>query len=237
VRPLAQVIRNARHWRSGERVELAFADGTVVERAPDGAIVIDAQGAVLAPGLVDGHVHLREPGQSFKETIASGTRAAAAGGFTAVCAMPNTEPVNDRAEVTRLGEGLDEHGELQPEPVERTTRAVEDMVEEARADEVLAIAAVGTAALRIAPNAPAVVTSISDRVGVPLEVVSGEEESRLAYLAVSAGVGLADSPLVVFDTGGGSTQFTFGHGSEVEERFSLSMQIDLIERELKATAA
>jgi dihydroorotase len=93
----AAVIRNARHWRSGEPVELALADGIVVDRAPSGAVTIDAAGAVLAPGLVDAHVHLREPGQSYKETIASGTRAAAAGGFTAVCAMPNTEPVVDSA--------------------------------------------------------------------------------------------------------------------------------------------
>ncbi len=56
---------------------------------------IDASGLVLAPGLIDIHVHLREPGQTWKETIATGTRAAAAGGFTTVVAMPNTLPVND----------------------------------------------------------------------------------------------------------------------------------------------
>src|SRR5208283_2571752 len=61
----------------------------------------DARGLVVAPGFVDLHVHLREPGQSHKETIATGTAAAAAGGFTAVCAMPNTSPVNDSPEITR----------------------------------------------------------------------------------------------------------------------------------------
>jgi dihydroorotase len=60
----------------------------------------DARGLVVAPGFIDLHVHLREPGQSHKETIASGTQAAAAGGFTSVCAMPNTAPVNDSAEIT-----------------------------------------------------------------------------------------------------------------------------------------
>jgi dihydroorotase len=70
--------------------------------APRGAQVIDAVGLVVCPGFIDLHVHLREPGREDKETIATGTRAAAAGGFTAVCAMPNTDPVNDNAAVTRL---------------------------------------------------------------------------------------------------------------------------------------
>lgn len=131
--------------------------------------------------------------------------------------------VVDRAEVTRLGEGLDETGDIQPEPLERTVRAVEAMVTEAKEHDVLAVAAVGTAALRIADNTSLVTDSIRDRVGVPVEVVSGEEESRLAYLAVSAGVGLADANVAVFDTGGGSTQFTFGRGSEVDERYSLNV--------------
>lgn len=87
-------IVNARHWRTGAPVELAIENGLVVEAARD-ARTLDAGGRVLAPGLVDLHVHLREPGQSSKETIATGTRAAAAGGFTAVACMPNTNPVVD----------------------------------------------------------------------------------------------------------------------------------------------
>jgi dihydroorotase len=63
--------------------------------APDGAEVLDAAGLVVAPGLVDLHVHLREPGREDAETIESGARAAVAGGFTSVCAMPNTDPVCD----------------------------------------------------------------------------------------------------------------------------------------------
>jgi dihydroorotase len=66
-----------------------------------GLTVVDATGLVVAPGLVDIHVHLREPGQGYKETIATGTAAAAAGGFTSVCCMPNTIPVNDTPEITR----------------------------------------------------------------------------------------------------------------------------------------
>lgn len=69
---------------------------------PAGARVVDASGLHLFPGFVDVHVHLREPGQEYKETIASGTSAAVAGGFTSVACMPNTSPVNDNAEITRF---------------------------------------------------------------------------------------------------------------------------------------
>jgi dihydroorotase len=67
---------------------------------PEGATVIDAAGKWVCPGFIDMHVHLREPGHEYKETVASGTRAAAAGGFTAVCCMANTQPVNDNRAVT-----------------------------------------------------------------------------------------------------------------------------------------
>ncbi|HYB42190.1 MAG TPA: dihydroorotase [Candidatus Methylomirabilis sp.] len=69
-------------------------------RAPAGAQSVDATGKVLCPGFIDIHVHLREPGFEYKETVASGTRAAAAGGFTAICCMANTSPVNDNRAVT-----------------------------------------------------------------------------------------------------------------------------------------
>ena len=68
--------------------------------APD-AEVLNAAGSIVAPGFIDLHCHLREPGQEISETIETGTRAAVAGGFTAVCCMPNTQPINDNAAVTR----------------------------------------------------------------------------------------------------------------------------------------
>ena len=69
---------------------------------PDNVEIFDATGLVVAPGFIDMHVHLREPGQEYKETIASGAAAAVAGGFTTICAMPNTDPINDSAAVTRF---------------------------------------------------------------------------------------------------------------------------------------
>src|SRR5579862_4368353 len=88
-------------------MDVLLRDGHVAEIAKPNGIKssadekFDAKGLVVAPGFIDIHVHLREPGQSHKETIASGTMAAAAGGFTSVCTMPNTNPVNDSAEITR----------------------------------------------------------------------------------------------------------------------------------------
>ncbi|CAN5288775.1 MAG: dihydroorotase [Gemmatimonadetes bacterium] len=86
--------------RVDARVDLLLVDGRVAEMgqdlaAPDEAEMLDVSGCVVAPGLIDVHVHLREPGFEHKETIASGARAAAAGGFTAVVAMPNTDPPID----------------------------------------------------------------------------------------------------------------------------------------------
>jgi dihydroorotase len=87
--------------------DVLLRDGKVAAMEPAGKIrvtgaeTIEAKGLIVAPGLIDIHVHLREPGQGYKETIATGTAAAAAGGFTTVCAMPNTIPVNDSPEITR----------------------------------------------------------------------------------------------------------------------------------------
>jgi dihydroorotase len=86
-------------------LDVMIAEGTIEEVGPRvqprGAQVLEVKGLVVCPGFIDIHTHLREPGREDKETIATGTRAAAAGGFTAVCAMPNTDPVNDTAGITR----------------------------------------------------------------------------------------------------------------------------------------
>jgi len=95
-----------------ENLDILIADGRISDikpydsRFPESmskaseAEIIDATGKIVVPGLIDMHVHLREPGHEYKETIASGCQAAARGGFTAVCPMPNTDPVNDNRQVT-----------------------------------------------------------------------------------------------------------------------------------------
>jgi exopolyphosphatase / guanosine-5'-triphosphate,3'-diphosphate pyrophosphatase len=131
--------------------------------------------------------------------------------------------VVDRAQQTRLGEGLDERGTISPEAAERTAAAVAGMVDEARLAGAREIAVVGTAGLRAAANRDQVVAAIADRTRVTVEVISGEEEARLAYLAVATGVGLRDGSLAIFDSGGGSTQVTFGRGRTVVESFSVAV--------------
>jgi dihydroorotase len=105
---MSVLIRNGRVIDPADGVDavqdVLIADG-VIRRvgpalvAPD-AEAIDATGKVVCPGFIDMHVHLREPGYEYKETVATGTRAAAAGGFTAVCCMANTSPVNDNRSIT-----------------------------------------------------------------------------------------------------------------------------------------
>jgi dihydroorotase len=108
--------------------DLLLADGKVAAVDAPGKIkhadaeILDAKGLVVAPGLVDIHVHLREPGQGYKETIASGTAAAAAGGFTSVCAMPNTVPVNDSPETTRWMLAPERNAAIRVFPIAAATR-------------------------------------------------------------------------------------------------------------------
>jgi dihydroorotase len=111
-------------------LDCLILDGKVVEvgrglEAPEGTSVVDARGKAVAPGFIDMHVHLREPGYEYKETIATGTRAAARGGFTRVACMANTDPVNDNRAVTDyiLAKARDE-GSVRVHPIGAVTRGL-----------------------------------------------------------------------------------------------------------------
>ena len=127
----AVFIAGARPYGQGQPVDVVVRDGTVVElapglTAPEGAEVLDGDGLVLLPGFVDLHTHLREPGGEESEDIATGSAAAALGGFTAVHAMPNTDPVADNEvvveHVRRRGE---EVGLVDVHPVGAVTVGLE----------------------------------------------------------------------------------------------------------------
>ena len=100
----------------GEKIREFAPAGKIA--APQNVELFDASGLIVAPGFIDIHAHLREPGQESSETIKTGTQAAARGGFTAVCCMPNTKPVNDNASVTRfIVDRAKAHGSVRVWPI------------------------------------------------------------------------------------------------------------------------
>ena len=100
----------------GDRIAEIAPTGQIADT--NGAAAFDASGFIVAPGFIDLHVHLREPGQENSETIETGTRAAARGGFTVVCSMPNTQPVNDNASITRfIVDRAKAHGHVRVWPI------------------------------------------------------------------------------------------------------------------------
>jgi exopolyphosphatase/guanosine-5'-triphosphate,3'-diphosphate pyrophosphatase len=191
----ALVAAAVRELQLDDRPNVCLARGlkTLVDFEPVSFAVID-----VGTNSVKLHVGERRPGDEWRTVV-------------------------DRAEVTRLGQGLDETGELQPEPLRRTADAIVGMVAESRAAGAAEIAAVGTAGMRIAKNSQELVDAVRERSGVGIEVISGEEEARLAYVAATSELDLGDGTRVVFDTGGGSTEFTLGRRTIVEERFSVDV--------------
>jgi exopolyphosphatase/guanosine-5'-triphosphate,3'-diphosphate pyrophosphatase len=134
-----------------------------------------------------------------------------------------TTVLGDYTEVTRLGEGLHETGKLGVEPMARNADAISEFHGVAKELGAETIVAVGTMALRSAENTQEFLADVKKKCGLEVEVVPGEEEARLSYLAVLSGLGAGSGRVAVFDTGGGSTEFIFGEGDEIIERFSLDI--------------
>ena len=165
------------------RLDVLLADGKVARvgeslEAPEGAEVIDASGLVLAPGLVDVHVHLREPGQEHKETIATGARSAAAGGFTAVVAMPSRRypllVASVAAHVARIGrlplvEALAVSG---PPPTEEEQRAASSVARRGEQRRDLAL-------LDIATHQLGTATHDEDVSGLPSPTAAERQSPRV----------------------------------------------------------
>lgn len=131
--------------------------------------------------------------------------------------------VLDENTITRLGEGLQATGNISPEALERNVNAVADMVRKARSYDVSDVAVVGTMGLRTAGNATEFVTRVQAACGVTVEILPGEEEARLAYMAVKSGVEIGPGRVLIFDTGGGSTEFIAGDAQGIERQFSLNV--------------
>ena len=129
----------------------------------------------------------------------------------------------ETAVVTRLGEGLVAAGGLTAASMGRTVDAIEDLVDDARRGGPLDIVAVGTAGLRQASNRDEFLAAVHGRCGVTVEVISGRDEARLAYMAAVSTLPLTGDRLLVFDSGGGSSQFTFGSPDRIEEQFSVDV--------------
>jgi len=127
--------------------DLLVEEGRIARIAPGidarDVEIVDAAGMIVFPGFIDLHVHLREPGFEYKESILSGAQAAAAGGFTAVCAMPNTDPVNDHRTVTRwIADRAHEAGFARVYPIGATTKGMrgEELAEFGEMKEAGAVA-------------------------------------------------------------------------------------------------
>ncbi len=133
------------------------------------------------------------------------------------------KPVIDVAELSRLGEGLSSTGVLGEPAIERSVEVMKNYASIIKEHNVSATAVVGTMALRTAKNTDIFIGRVKSECGIEIEVIPGEEEARLSYLAVVSGLGLSEGKTLIFDVGGGSTEFIFGQGSEIIKRFSVNI--------------
>ncbi len=135
----------------------------------------------------------------------------------------NVETIIDTNNISRLGEGLQKTGVISKEAMDRNIKALAEFLEIAKENEAEEITAVGTMCLRTAKNAAEFIKRAKEELGLEIKVIPGEEEARLSYLAVLSTIGKTDKNIVVFDTGGGSTEFIFGEGDKLVKKISLNI--------------
>ncbi len=131
--------------------------------------------------------------------------------------------IKDTNNISRLGEGLLKTGKISDAAMERNIEALSAFLEIARSENTSEIVAVGTMCLRTAANSNVFLDKTRQELNLNIEVIDGEEEARLSYLAVISTIGITDKKIVVFDTGGGSTEFIFGKGNEILKKISLDI--------------
>ncbi|MCK5051015.1 MAG: Ppx/GppA family phosphatase [Candidatus Cloacimonetes bacterium] len=131
--------------------------------------------------------------------------------------------IKDTNNISRLGEGLLKTGIISDEAMDRNIEALREFMKNAEEENVEEITAVGTMCLRTAKNSDVFLAKVKDELGLTIKVIPGEEEARLSYLSVLSTIGNTDKNVVVFDTGGGSTEFIFGKGTNLNNRISLNL--------------
>jgi len=129
----------------------------------------------------------------------------------------------DSNKISRLGEGLIKTGIISEKAMDRNIEVLREFLKNAEEENVKEITAVGTMCLRSAKNSDVFLKKAKDELGLIIKVIPGEEEARLSYLAVLSTIGNTDKKVVVFDTGGGSTEFIFGRGIDLNDRISLNL--------------
>jgi len=129
----------------------------------------------------------------------------------------------DSNKISRLGEGLIKTGIISEKAMDRNIEVLREFLKSAEEENVKEITAVGTMCLRSAKNSDVFLKKAKDELGLIIKVIPGEEEARLSYLAVLSTIGNTDKKVVVFDTGGGSTEFIFGRGIDLNDRISLNL--------------
>lgn len=129
----------------------------------------------------------------------------------------------DTNNISRLGEGLYKTGNISEEAMQRNIDALRDFLTISKKYNPDKIITVGTMCLRTAKNAREFISKVKDELGLDIKVLSGEEEARFSYLATISTLAIDDKDILVFDTGGGSTEFIYGKGEKIKERFSLNI--------------
>ncbi len=137
--------------------------------------------------------------------------------------------LHDTNNISRLGDGMTRTGMLSDEAMDRNIEALREFMQLAKDKyDIDNFTAVGTMCLRTAKNARDFTERARNELGLIINVLPGEEEARLSYLAVVSGVGVGNEDVLIIDTGGGSTEFIFGHGDDIKKRFSLDIGAVLI---------